>query len=66
MKEKYRTCLADLEYALPFTEFEWSNDDKRNGGASRCFDYFSNILGLRRLIQQETYRHQTFSLVAFL
>jgi hypothetical protein len=45
MKEKYRKFLAVLEYALPFTEFYWRKDENRTGGASRCFDNFSNSLG---------------------
>jgi hypothetical protein len=45
MKERYRKFLAVLEYALPFTEFYWRNDDNRIGRALRCFDNFSNSLG---------------------
>ncbi len=37
--------MAVPEYALPFTEFYWRNDENRIGGAARCFDSFSNTLG---------------------
>ncbi len=30
---------------MPFTEFYWRNDENKIGGASRCFDSFSNNLG---------------------
>ncbi len=45
IKEKYRTFLAALQYALPFSLFYPKNYENRIGGASRCFDSFSNSLG---------------------
>jgi hypothetical protein len=42
MKEKYRKFVAALEYALPFSEFYWRNNENRIAGTSRFFDSFSN------------------------
>ncbi len=44
--ELFSVFLAVIEYALPFTEFYRRNDEYRIGGASRCFESFSNTCSL--------------------
>ncbi len=42
--ELFSDFLAVIEYALPFREFYRRNDEYRIGGASRCFESFSNTV----------------------